>query len=292
MSAGIYISGSQVPFINLKIYVSELKKRVLLALVAAPLFIAVVWLGGWPFKIMMTVVALIIQWEMACMFRQGQTMPNRPFMYMIGVWVMLLPYIPYNYLIGLALFLLLILTEIIRGSDRSYSSLVHTIFCGLYAPVGILTLILLRNDFFEAQFSGFILASMVILMVWGNDVFAFLIGKNFGKNLLAPQISPKKTWEGFFGGVLGAAIGLLLVLLLAPNFEIGLVLMLPTVMLVSVFGPVGDLAASKLKRMYDTKDSSNILPGHGGFFDRFDALLLAAPAVYLYIEILRITGTI
>jgi len=272
--------------------VSELTKRIFFALAAAPLFIAVVWLGGWPFKLMMTVIALIIQWEMACMFRVGQTMPSRPFMFMIGIWVMLLPYIPYNYLIGLALFLLLILTETIRGTDRSYSSMVNTIFCGLYAPVGILTLILLRDAFFEDQLGGFLLAAMVILMVWGNDVFAYFFGKRFGKHLLAPKISPKKTWEGFAGGFVGAFVGLLIVSLAAGGQALSVTLMLPAVVLVSIFGPVGDLAASKLKRMYDTKDSSNILPGHGGFFDRFDALLMAAPAVYLYIEILRISGII
>lgn len=264
----------------------------LLALIAAPLFLGVVWMGGWSFKIMMTAVALIIQWEMACMFDQGEYRPSRPFMYAIGIWVMLLPHIPYNYLIGLGLFLMLILSEIVRGADRSYNSLVTTIFCGLYAPIGILTLILLRGWFFDEPLAGFILTVSVIMMVWGNDVFAYFIGKNFGKHLLAPKISPKKTWEGFGGGVLGAFAGLLIVWLAAPEFTIPFMLMLPAVILVSIFGPIGDLAASKLKRMYDTKDSSNILPGHGGFFDRFDALLLAAPAVFLYVDVLRISGLI
>lgn len=271
---------------------SELKKRVLLALVAAPLFLGVVWLGGWSFKIMMTAVALIIQWEMAGMFDQGESRPSRLFMYGIGVWVMLLPHIPFNYLIGLGLFLMLILTEIVRGADRSYNSLVTTIFCGLYAPIGMLTIILLRDGFFDDGLAGFVLTVAVVMMVWGNDVFAYFIGKNVGKNLLAPKISPKKTWEGFGGGVLGAFVGLLIVWLFAPVFPVSLALMLPAVILVSIFGPIGDLAASKLKRMYDTKDSSNILPGHGGFFDRFDALLLAAPAVFLYVDLLRISGHI
>ncbi|MCH8568454.1 MAG: phosphatidate cytidylyltransferase [Balneolales bacterium] len=271
---------------------SELTKRVLFALIATPLFLGVLWFGGWPFKIMMALVALIIQWEMATMFEVGNARPSRPFMHLIGIWVLFIPYLPYEHLIGLSLFLLLILSEIVRGSDRSYTSLVTTIFCGLYAPIGILTLILLRDRYMETSLEGFILATMVLMMVWGNDVFAYMFGRKFGKHLLAPKISPKKTWEGFFGGVLGAAVGLLLVYILSPVEIYSLSILMPAVLIVSIFGPVGDLAASKLKRMYDTKDSSNILPGHGGFFDRFDALLLAAPAVYVYLEITSIISKV
>jgi phosphatidate cytidylyltransferase len=274
--------------------VSELTKRVLFALIAAPVFLGLLWIGGWPFIVMMVIITLIIQWEMSGMFEIGETRPSRPFMYMIGLWVMLIPYFPYEHLLGLGLFLLLVASEIIRGPARSYNSMVNTIFCGLYAPVGMLTLIRLREHSFglndEHAMAGFLLAGALMMMVWGNDVFAYFIGKNFGKHLLAPKISPKKTWEGFGGGILGAFTGLGIVMMAAPAFPLSGLQMLPAVLLVSFFGPIGDLAASKLKRLYGAKDSSNILPGHGGFFDRFDALLLAAPATYLYLELLRITG--
>jgi len=269
---------------------SELSKRIIFAVIAAPLFIGVIWLGEWYFRITMTAVALIIQWEMACMFDMGQTRPNRVLMYLIGIWVMLLPYIPYTPLIGLGLFLLLVLVEIVRGEDRSYSSLVNTIFCGLYAPIGVLTLILIRDKLAAEPIAAFALTLTVIFMVWGNDVFAYIFGKNFGKRLLAPTISPKKTWEGFFGGILGSLIAFFLIYFTVPYFPFAIYIGLPMIILISVFGPVGDLAASKLKRLYGAKDSSNIIPGHGGFFDRFDALLLAAPSVYLYLEIMRIAG--
>jgi phosphatidate cytidylyltransferase len=269
---------------------SELTKRILFALIAAPLFIGIVWLGDWYFRITLTAVALIIQWEMACMFGVGDSRPNRLFMYLIGIWVMLLPYVPYTALIGLGLFLFLVLTEIIRGSSRSYNSLVNTIFCGIYAPIGVLTLILIRDKLVVDELAAFTLTLIVVFMVWGNDVFAFIFGKNFGKRLLAPQISPKKTWEGFIGGILGSAVAFYLIYFLIPHFPYAVIYGLPMIIIVSVFGPIGDLAASKLKRLYGAKDSSNMLPGHGGFFDRFDALLLAAPAVYLYLEVLRISG--
>lgn len=269
---------------------SEIKKRILFAIVAAPLFVYIVWLGGWYFKALMTIIALIIQWEMACMFALGNSRPNRVFMYLIGIWVMLLPYIPHSALFGLGLFLLLVLTEIVRGYDRSYNSLVNTIFCGLYAPIGVLTLILIRDKLGDDPLANFTVTLVVILMIWANDVFAFIFGKNFGKHLLAPKISPKKTWEGIYGGLFGCIIVFFVSYFSLSHYPYSIIISFPIILIVSIFGPVGDLAASKLKRLYDTKDSSNMLPGHGGFFDRFDALLLAAPAVYFYLEIIRILG--
>ena len=269
---------------------SELKKRILLALIAAPLFIYLTWLGGWFFISLMTIVALIIQWEMSSMFELGGSRPNRFIMYLFGIWILLLPYIPRPELWGLALFLLLVLTEIVRGADRSYNSLVNTIFCGVYAPIGVLTLIILREKMVPGDLESFVLTLTLLFMVWGNDVFAFIFGKNFGKNLLAPKISPKKTWEGFFGGAFGTVVGFFLIYFLIPGFPYELVYFMPVFVLVAIFGPIGDLAASKLKRLYGAKDSSRILPGHGGFFDRFDALLLAAPAVFLYLQVLKAFG--
>ena len=244
--------------------------------------------------VMMLVITMIIQWEMSEMFDVGDARPSRPFMYLIGLWVMLIPVVSYEHVIGLGLFLLLVATEIIRGPARSYHSMVNTIFCGLYAPIGMLTLIRMREHSFglheENALAGFLLTAALMMMVWGNDVFAYFVGKKFGKHLLAPKISPKKTWEGFGGGIAGAVAGLAIVLIAAPDFPLSWLQMLPAALLISLFGPIGDLAESKLKRLYDTKDSSNLLPGHGGLFDRFDALLMAAPAAYLYLELLRING--
>src|SRR5699024_6234076 len=144
-----------------------------------------------------------------------------------------------------------------------------TLFCGMYAPTGLLLLLLVRN--LGSSETGFVLTIALLLMVWGNDVFAYFGGKQFGRRLLAPSVSPKKTWEGFFSGFIGAFAGLLITFYLIPmSFPTELVQALPLVVLVSIFGPIGDLAESKLKRAAGVKDTSNILPGHGGFLDRFD----------------------
>jgi phosphatidate cytidylyltransferase len=104
--------------------------------------------------------------------------------------------------------------------------------------------------------------------------------------LLAPHISPKKTWEGFVSGFVGAGIGLVLVqLAFGPSYPIHIIMSLTLILVVSIFGPAGDLAESKLKRFVNIKDSSDIIPGHGGVFDRFDALLMAALSSFILLKI-------
>jgi phosphatidate cytidylyltransferase len=118
-------------------------------------------------------------------------------------------------------------------------------------------------------------------MTWLNDTFAYFFGHKFGKHKLAPKISPGKTIEGFFGGYLGTVCGFLLFWFLCPNdlpVWKGLVL----TVLVGIFGPMGDLSESLIKRSFHVKDSGNIIPGHGGMLDRIDALLFTAPVVYWY----------
>jgi len=123
-----------------------------------------------------------------------------------------------------------------------------------------------------------------LLILWTNDTGAYLTGRALGKHKLFERISPNKTWEGFFGGVI-----LSLLLGLAAHHYLDTFTMtqwLIIAILISTFGTLGDLVESMLKRSLQVKDSGNILPGHGGLLDRFDGLLLAAPMVYFYVILL------
>ena len=124
---------------------------------------------------------------------------------------------------------------------------------------------------------------MVIFTVWVNDIFAYLVGCSIGKHKMCPSISPKKSWEGFAGGVL-FAVGFAMAAGYMMEGDIYLWGGLGAV--VALAGVVGDLLESKIKRECGVKDSGNLIPGHGGMLDRFDALLLAAPVAYLYMTIL------
>lgn len=123
-----------------------------------------------------------------------------------------------------------------------------------------------------------------LLMLWASDTGAYLFGMKFGRHRLFERHSPKKSWEGFLGGVFTSLLVAFLISLwfteLSPIVWGGMALLIVS------FGTLGDLVESMLKRSLDTKDSGSFLPGHGGFLDRFDGLLIAAPIVYVYLYLI------
>ncbi len=135
-------------------------------------------------------------------------------------------------------------------------------------------------DFFTGP--NWLLPMLIIASIWVNDTMAYFVGSLIGKTPLSP-ISPKKTWEGTIGGAVLAVLVVGIGGHFIWNFSINtLVLIAATA---AIAGTLGDLLESKIKRMADVKDSGNIMPGHGGFLDRFDSLLLAAPAVWLVLKL-------
>lgn len=125
----------------------------------------------------------------------------------------------------------------------------------------------------------------IFILVWTNDSFAYLVGKNFGKQKLFEKISPKKTVEGFLGGLFFSCVASYFIAIFTEtlNFTNWLILSIT----VSVFGTLGDLIESKFKRQAKVKDSGVIMPGHGGLLDRLDSIIFAAPFVYLFLRILQ-----
>jgi phosphatidate cytidylyltransferase len=124
----------------------------------------------------------------------------------------------------------------------------------------------------------------VFVTIWVNDTGAYLVGVTFGKNRLFERISPKKSWEGFVGGALAALASGYVFSLLIP--EISLLNWFIFSEIIVIFGTLGDLIESLLKRTIHVKDSGNVIPGHGGLLDRFDSMLLAAPVVFIFLSFL------
>ena len=136
-------------------------------------------------------------------------------------------------------------------------------------------------------FTGSFIPVTIFVSIWANDTMAYLVGSMIGKTPLT-KISPKKTWEGTLGGII---LGVVIVAFLIPwSYDISSpATVRPELMVVAgiaaISGTLGDLVESKLKRMADVKDSGAIMPGHGGFLDRFDSLLFATPFVWLYLHL-------
>jgi len=171
-----------------------------------------------------------------------------------------------------------------------------------YSAIGLLYISLnwglmmdLRNEgtfFNEPALLGWMVPIVLIASIWINDTMAYIVGSFIGKTPFS-KISPKKTWEGTIGGMILCVlvIGFVVVPILMGNTA-GDILLRDTrvnwfiiAALAAIFGTLGDLLESKIKRMADVKDSGQIMPGHGGFLDRFDSLLIATPVVWLYIKL-------
>lgn len=131
----------------------------------------------------------------------------------------------------------------------------------------------------------------LFVLIWTNDTFAYLVGKSMGKHKLFERVSPKKTIEGFMGGVVFAAFAGFLISKLyiqpKPEFSNTSILIWTIIaLIVSIFGTIGDLIESKFKRIAGIKDSGSIMPGHGGILDRLDSVIFVAPIIFLFYQIL------
>ncbi|MFU8812623.1 MAG: phosphatidate cytidylyltransferase [Balneolaceae bacterium] len=259
---------------------SELSKRILFGVPAALLFVYLAWLGGLYFELFLGIAAVGTVWEMDRILGKAGAPTYTILVWLLALFVWFFGRLPITvtWILLMAIIAGSVIMYVRRGntSKRWFASLL----VGIYAPLGMLMLFEIREA--GAGLDGFWLTLAVIFMIWGSDVFAYFGGKTFGKRKLAPNISPNKTWEGFWSGLVGSLVGMMIVVAVAPVFPFTIGWMLPAVVLAGTFGPLGDLLESKLKRMADVKDSSTLFPGHGGFFDRLDALILSAPVLYLY----------
>lgn len=189
---------------------------------------------------------------------------------------------PYGFIfVPITLFLLIF--EIFSSKENTIgnSGLNLLGFIYLSAPFGLLNFIVLTPiDGHDSTFYPWILAG-VFFILWINDSGAYIIGSAFGKHKMCPNISPKKSWEGLIGGaVFGIIMGIInAVLFQALSMTNWIVIAVLTV----IFGTLGDLFQSKIKREIGVKDSGNILPGHGGFLDRLDSLLFVIPAIFIWL---------
>ena len=177
-----------------------------------------------------------------------------------------------------------ILVVIVSGLYQKRINPVHNWTYFLTGQIMIaLPLSLLNYIMFATGYNPYIILALFII-IWVNDTGAYLTGVSFGKHRLFERVSPKKSWEGFFGGAVFALIsGFILSRFIT---ELSMPEWLVFSILVVIAGTYGDLTESLLKRTLQVKDSGNIIPGHGGILDRFDSLLLAAPVIFIFLTLL------
>jgi phosphatidate cytidylyltransferase len=195
------------------------------------------------------------------------------------------------FLVMLPLLVIILVTELFRKQERPFDSLAHTIFALIYIAVPLS--LFPFSAFSKTGISSIIPPGSIVfspgvivgffLLLWANDTGAYLIGISLGKHRLMERISPKKSWEGFFGGLVISALAAWLI---SEWLDIqGAGGWIVIALIISITGTFGDLIESMLKRSMGVKDSGTIMPGHGGFLDRFDSAIVSFPLVYLFIAL-------
>lgn len=257
-----------------------MKQRVITAVIALIIFLPLLYLGGLPFDILVTLMGIVAMSEFLIMKKKLLVSFEAivSFLLMLSI---LLPVFWASFwtqdTLGGSFYLLalvMLVYTVISKNRFSFDDAGVLLLGGLYAGLGFRFMMLARAE-------SLWMMLYALLIVWVTDSGAYLIGRKIGKNKLAPHISPNKTWEGSIGGSLSTVVivGAYLYFVQAA-FPYSFSTMLLWTLVFSVGGQLGDLIESAFKRHYGVKDSGKILPGHGGILDRFDSLLFVLPLMH------------
>jgi phosphatidate cytidylyltransferase len=291
---------------------SELNKRIAVAIVGIPLAIGLIYIGGYFFSLAIIIIAILGIGEYLKISEQKSTNIQKFSTYFLAISILLLfafvfkPDLVAFYLLIILItgFLLIYTIQLFKGVQGAVFAVSSVINIVVYLGFGFSSFIIIRNfnkyllywrdvfgqnsffytsEFAESAIWGLFLL-FIFLSIWTCDSAAYFIGKSFGKHKLHPEVSPKKSWEGAIAGLVGAIIAFTLLNYFFIS-QIPLYFSVIGGLLIGTTGQIGDLAESQLKRDAGIKDSSNLLPGHGGILDRFDSAVFVFPVMVIYLFI-------
>lgn len=268
-----------------------LRQRVIVAVILLPIGLALIYLGGWAFAAMVMLILGLAAWEYARIFKAGGHKPA-DVLVISGAVLLALGRAWNGFESADWLLALLVLASMTyhlfayeRGRDQAASDFAVTLSGIFYIGWLGAYLISLRD-----LPDGMWWLLIVLPAVWLADSGAYFVGRSIGKRKLSPRLSPKKTWEGYVGGVVVGTLGAALLAFLWNWVDPGVMKIMTPMqsgllgLILSVTTVLGDLGASMIKRQFGIKDSSNLIPGHGGVFDRIDSWLWAGVIGYYVIQ--------
>ncbi|TCP30301.1 phosphatidate cytidylyltransferase [Scopulibacillus darangshiensis] len=262
-----------------------MKQRILTGVAAGALFILFILIGSVPFALFIGLIAAIAYFELVVM--KGISAMSIPAI-SGGIYVFIfvveaaLPgianYVPYMQLTAI-LIIITLLYMVFSKNTFNFDEAAHLFFSAFYIGLAFNLFVNLRY----LPGVGLEFVFFIIILMWSTDSGAYFVGRKFGKRKLAPNISPNKTVEGMIGGIVIALIAAFIFEAVVPHplFHSSWGLLVVVTLIISIFGQLGDLAESAIKRFYGVKDSGRILPGHGGLLDRFDSLIFILPILFV-----------
>ena len=268
----------------------EIQKRSISGLLFAIVLLGAILLGPWSFALLFGLFSVFILKEFYKLSKAAGISPQKNLGMAIGGLIFLLTFLNAKGIvqinpIGVCLGMLFVVpaVELFRAKKNALENIAVTLFGIIYVafPISLFLFFVFPDFPLEDKYDPTLLIFLLVLM-WAFDSGAYLFGITFGRHRLFERISPKKSWEGFFGGWFLAVIVAYGLNHLFPTFEVWFVILLATI--VTIAGTFGDLVESMIKRNLGLKDSGKFMPGHGGLLDRFDSLLFASPFVYLLIH--------
>lgn len=257
--------------------------RILLGIVFIPVILLLFYLGNWYLMLFLLVVVFVQSLELRKLFAQKNR--NIPVPVLILNLIFLVSFARQEFFVSLLTFLLtIILIFLIELLKNRVDKIIDTVSASLFMMV-YTSLLFSFVYYIRALEKGRLLLICLMVLIWLTDTFAYFSGSYLGKKRNIFAASPGKSLEGFIGGFVGGAggaylCGIIWQLSLAEVFLLGIS--------AGIFGQLGDLMESLIKRDFGVKDSSHILPGHGGMLDRFDSLTVAAPVFYVIYYLLSI----
>ncbi len=265
-----------------------MKTRAITGFVFVLVMMASILLGAYVFIAFYVFLSLLCLVEFYTLIKTTGIRPHRTFGYAAAIIVFASVagrfFVNFDVkwlLINIPVFFGLFIRELYKKSELPFSNIAYTFLGLLYAVVPFVFYVSLA---FISGTYNYELALSFFLMLWANDTGAYLIGVKFGKHRLFERHSPKKSWEGFIGGIVTSLVVAYVISMFYTDYAIQHWLVMG--LIISCFGTLGDLVESMLKRSMKIKDSGTILPGHGGVLDRFDGLLLSAPVIFVYMYLI------
>lgn len=270
----------------------ELTKRILVAIFGIPLILILTYLGDWYFFSLILIITVVAQWEFYQIQLNKGIYPQDIIGIIIGVIILLgiqIDQLFYIVLVMIVAVMLIMVNEMFRKYTNVSSNIGVTLLGLIYIPLFLGTLLYMRHyvDLILPTIAnaGFRFVTVMLATIWICDTFAYSFGSKFGKHKLYQKVSPNKSKEGAVAGLIGAILSYavanctgILPISWHASIAFGLA--------VGIVGQTGDLVESWFKRDTGVKDSSSLLPGHGGMLDRFDSLIFLSPAMLILVYFL------